>query len=290
MNVLVFDIETVPDVDAARRLNAFTDLSDAEVAEAMFAMRRQAAGTEMQRHHLHKIVAISAVYRSSNQLSVWSLGEQQSSEAELISRFFQGIERYTPTLVSWNGTGFDLPVLHYRALMHGVVAPLYWEQGENESNFRWNNYVSRYHARHTDLMDIIALYQPRCFAPLDEIAALLGFPGKMGMSGSKVWQAYLDGELKAIRDYCETDVLNTFLVYLRFQLMRGQLSHDRYFSELEQLKRYLAEQSASEQKPHLAQFLSQWNDAELAAPWPESEVEKGPEKRPEQATQEEPTP
>ena len=80
-----------------------------------------------------------------------------------------------------------LPVLHYRALLHKVAAPTYWETGDNQQNFRWNNYLSRFHYRHMDLMDLIAGYQNRAFAPLDDIASMLGFPGKMGMSGDKVW-------------------------------------------------------------------------------------------------------
>lgn len=246
MNVLTFDIETIPDVEGGRRLHDLAGLSDQETAEALFAMRRQEAGTDMLKLHLQQVVAISAVFRTGNKLKVWSIGDETSSEAELIERFFQGIERYTPTLVSWNGNGFDLPVLNYRALRHGIAAPSYWEMGASHSSFKWNNYISRYHFRHTDVMDILALYQPRAYVPLDQMATLLGFPGKMGMSGSKVWETYLAGDLKSIRDYCETDVLNTYLVYLRFQMMRGQLTSDGYAEEIALLKRYLADQSVAE--------------------------------------------
>src|SRR5205809_792701 len=112
-NLFVFDIETVPDRDGARRLYAFDQLKDKDIAEAMFAMRRQAVGNDFLPHYLQKIVAISVVLRSRNRLKVWSLGEPDSDEKELIERFFAGIEKYTPNLVSWNGGGFDLPVLHY---------------------------------------------------------------------------------------------------------------------------------------------------------------------------------
>src|SRR3990167_8095989 len=188
MNVFVFDIETVPDVDGGRRLYKLgNNLSDAEVAQAMFALRRQAAGSDFLRLHLQRIVAISVVLRIRDKIKCWSLGDETSSEEDLITRFFDGLHKYTPTLVSWNGSGFDLPVLHYRALLHGVAAPRYWETGEENSEFRWNNYLSRYHYRHMDLMDLLSGYQARANAPLDEIATLLGFPGKMGMDGSKVW-------------------------------------------------------------------------------------------------------
>ena len=103
-----------------------------------------------------------------------------------MQRFFDGIEKYTPQLVSWNGSGFDLPVLHYRALVHGIPGCCYWDTGENDREFKFNNYLARFHARHTDLMDVLAGYQNRAWAPLDEIAQLCGLPGKLGMDGSQV--------------------------------------------------------------------------------------------------------
>ncbi|MCV4861002.1 3'-5' exonuclease, partial [Escherichia coli] len=83
--------------------------------------------------------------------------------------------------------------------------------------FKWNNYISRYHMRHLDLMDLLAMYQPRANAPLDAMAKLCGFPGKLGMDGSAVYGAYRAGQLEEIRRYCETDVMNTYLLYCRFQ-------------------------------------------------------------------------
>ena len=205
----------------------------------MLNLRRQENGTEFLRLHLHRIVAISVVLRSAQGVKVWSLGDENSTEKELIERFYDGIDRFTPNLVSWNGGGFDLPVLHYRALKHGVAAHRYWETGNEDTSFKWNNYLSRYHQRHLDLMDVLAMYNGRANAPLDQIATLLGFPGKMGMSGGKVFDAFQDGDLKGIRDYCETDVLNTWLVYLRFQLMRGELDATGYDQELALLQDYL---------------------------------------------------
>lgn len=255
MNVLVFDIETIPDVEGGRRLYGLDGLADQEVANILFHKRRQENGTEFLRLHLHRVVAISAVLRhGEDQFKVWSLGDPGSSEAELVQRFFDGLERFTPTLVSWNGCGFDLPVLHYRALVHGVQAPRYWETGDDDQSFRWNNYLNRYHNRHLDLMDVMAGYQARANAPLDEIASLLGFPGKMGMSGAKVWDAYMDGDVDGIRNYCETDVLNTYLVYLRFELIRGRLTPAAYQTECERVRDNLRR----EDKPHFNEFLEHW--------------------------------
>lgn len=253
MTILVFDIETIPDLDAGRKLYDLEGLSDEDTAKALFALRRAKVGNEFLPHHLQKIVAISLVMSNASQLKVWSLGEETSDEKELIQRFFSGLAKYTPTLVSWNGSGFDLPVLHYRSLLHKIAAPIYWETGDNMQAFRWNNYLNRYHYRHLDLMDVLAAYQNKAFAPLDDIASMLGFPGKMGMSGAHVWDQYQAGAIKSIRDYCETDVLNTYCVYLRFELMRGSISTSEYDQTLDRLTQYLAE---STDKPHFQEFLS----------------------------------
>ena len=262
MNVLAFDVETVPDVESGRRLFALDGLSDAEAARAMLQLRRQASGTEMMRHHLHRVVAVAVALRAGERFRVWSLGDAGSPESELVERFFDGVERYSPDLVSWNGSGFDLPVLHYRALLHGVSAPRYWETGDDDPAFRWNNYLNRFHSRHTDLMDVLAGHQPRAFAPLDEVAQMLGLPGKMGMDGSGVWEAYAGGGIERIRAYCEIDALNTFLVYLRCELMRGRLSRGAWERECEVVR---AELGGSGQD-HLAEFLRAWESSRTPAP------------------------
>ena len=178
----------------------------------------------------------------------------------MIAKFFDLIESHTPQLVSWNGGGFDLPVLHYRALIHGITAARYWDMGEGDfgdsRDFKWNNYISRYHNRHCDLMDLLALYQPRANVPLDDMAKLCGFPGKLGMDGSKVWEAFHAGRLKDIRDYCETDAANTYLMFLRFRLMSGALDADEYEVEVKRLKHYLTGQA--QDKQHWNEFVAAW--------------------------------
>ena len=252
---LIFDIETIPDTEGLRELYALgADIAAAQIAEMAFQKRRQTTGGDFLQHHLHKVVAISCAMRERDHFKVWTLGNPQDPEEELIRRFFEGIEKYTPQMVSWNGGGFDLPVLHYRAMIHGIQAPRYWDMGEGDREFKWNNYISRYHTRHIDLMDLLALYQPRANAPLDEIAQLCGFPGKLGMDGSKVWEAYQQGEIVAIRNYCETDVANTFLVFLRFQLMRGVLTHEAYQAECDQVRQILSKLPDA----HWREFLSRW--------------------------------
>lgn len=257
MSIMVFDIETVPDVEAGARLFNLGDLPESDVAEAMFYQRRQQSGRDMMPLHLQRIVAISVVLQTADSLKVWSLGDADADEKELIARFFQGLERFVPTLVSWNGSGFDLPVLHYRAMRHKVSAPLYWQTGDDQTAFRYNNYISRYHMRHTDLMDLLALYNGRAYVPLDQMAGLLGYPGKLGMDGSKVWPAWQAGEIEKIRQYCETDVLNTYLVYLRFQHMRGVHTDESLAAAESQVRSFLSAQSA----PHWQEFSAAWEEA-----------------------------
>lgn len=254
MNCLIFDIETVPDVELGRRIFGLDGLSDAAVAKAMFARCRQESGRDFLPLEQHRVVAIACALRGREGLRVWSLGEPASAEKELIERFFDGIEKYSPDLVSWNGAGFDLPVLHYRALAHGVQAARYWETGSVDTAFRYNNYLSRYHWRHLDLMDVLSGFQPRARASLTDMAALLGFPGKLGFSGAQVWDQYLAGNATGVRRYCETDVLNTYLIYLRFELMRGQLTRERHAAELEHVKALLRGST----EPHHAEFLRAW--------------------------------
>jgi predicted PolB exonuclease-like 3'-5' exonuclease len=253
--VLVFDIETVPDIAGLRRLHDMdSSLSDRDVAETAFQLRRQSHGNDFLPHYLQRVLVISCALHDRDSFKVWSLGANGESEGEIIQRFFDGIEKYTPQLVSWNGGGFDLPVLHYRGLIHGVKASRYWDMGEDDREFKWNNYISRYHQRHLDLMDLLAMYQGRANAPLDALAQLMGFPGKLGMDGSAVWGAFQDGRLEDIWRYCETDVVNTYLVFLRFQLMRGAMTTEQHDQQIAAVRSALGKID----QPHWQEFLARW--------------------------------
>ena len=253
--VLVFDIETVPDVAGLRKLNAWDPgLTDAEVAGRAIADREAATGRGFLPHYLQRVVAIACVFRDDDGLRVRSLGEPDDGEAKLIHDFYRTVERYTPQLVSWNGGGFDLPVLHYRGLVHGVAAGRYWDLGDDDRDFKFNNYIQRYHTRHLDLMDVLAMYQPRAAAPLDALAKLCGFPGKLGMDGSQVWNAYGDGRIDEIRAYCETDVMNTWMMYCRFQVMRGVQGSAAFEAEVALAKALLSSLPGE----HWRQYLAAW--------------------------------
>ncbi|HYD75717.1 3'-5' exonuclease [Ramlibacter sp.] len=256
--VLVFDIESIPDITGLRLLrDAPAEHTDAQVWEAWCQERKEKGQGDFAPLHLQRVLVISCVFRSGEGLRVHSFVDRDgASEGRVIQNFFNSIDKHVPQLVSWNGGGFDLPVLHYRGLRHGVVADKYWDLGEDDREFKWNNYISRYHMRHMDLMDLLAMYQPRANAPMDAMAKLCGFPGKLGMDGSQVYQAYLDGQLEEIRRYCETDVMNTYLLYCRFQKMRGGLTEAEYGQEIVLVKNALGELAGAE--PHWREYLQAW--------------------------------
>lgn len=255
--ILAFDIETIPDVAGIRRLHGLpADLPDAEVAEVAFQIRRTKTGSDFLPSQLQRVVVISGVLRNDEGIQVFTIGEPERTEPEILQKFFDGVEKLVPQLVSWNGGGFDLPVLNYRSLIHKVTAPTFWETGDENRDFRYNNYVSRYHTRHLDLMDVLAMYQPRNNSPLDEVAQVAGLPGKIGLHGSQVWEEFQSGGIERIRSYCEADTANTYLLYLRYQLVRGAMTLPHFKRECAVLRAALEKLA----QPHWAEFLSRWRD------------------------------
>ncbi len=254
--LLVFDIETVLDVAGIRRIHEIgASVDDAGVLDWFVQRRRATTGGDFAPLHLQKVVAIACAMRDAAGIRVWSIGDAADPEPELIRRFVDGIEKYTPQLVSWNGGGFDLPVLNHRALIHGITASRYWDWGDDDREFKFNNYLARFHTRHLDLMDVIAQYQPRASAGLDAIARLCGFPGKLGMDGSEVGAAVAAGRIDDVRSYCECDTLNTYLVYLRFRLMRGEVDAGEYAREISLVRERIGASDA----PHWRAFIAKWD-------------------------------
>lgn len=269
-NVIAFDIETIPCAASLRQTypwkeiqESFDPENDLELTEAVRQDSIAKTGKDFLPLHLHKIVAISCFMSyGENKIHVGSLGSETDDEATLLQKFFKLVRDYTPQLVNWNGTGFDLPVMNYRAMIHGVVADRYWDMGEgnfaDSRDFKWNNYINRYHTRHCDLMDVLAMHQPKAVG-MDQMAKLCGFPGKLDMDGGMVWQTYYEQGIKPIRDYCETDTANTYLLYLRFQLINGSLSREEYDSETAKVRHFLEEKAAKEN--HWREFCDAWNAA-----------------------------
>ncbi len=255
---LIFDIETVPDIESGASILGLTNLSDEEVIKAMEHTKFQKTGNIIQPNHLQKIICISVIFKKFNEEpKLLSLGDENSKEKDLISYFFKSIDKYQPTLVSWNGKGFDMPVIHYRALKNSVVSEIYWEEGKsnwgnnsNTSSFRYNNYLNKFHNKHIDLMAKLSNFGPG--APLSDIAQMIGAPGKTGIDGSKVCNYYLEGKLNEIRNYCETDVLNTYLVFLKFLLISSEINFKMY----KELVSEIIDLVKDSDKNHLQEFYS----------------------------------
>ena len=267
--VLVFDIETIPDVAGLRTLRQMDpDTDDAGVYAAEMAERKERGKGDFMPLYLQRILVISCVFRNADGMRIHSIVDRgsdgASQEGRVVQSFFNLVERHEPQLVSWNGGGFDLPVLHYRGMRHGVVASKYWDMGQDpgsDREYRYNNYIGRYHTRHLDLMDLLAMYQGRANAPLDAMAKICGFPGKLGMDGSQVYAAFLDGKRDEIAQYCETDVMNTYLLYCRFQKMRGGFTEGEYDREIA----YVRETLGAIDAPHWKQYVAAWPAAEAPA-------------------------
>lgn len=262
-SLFIFDIETVPDTEVARNLTGCESDDVAVLRQALddYHLTITDGKNAFHRQPFHKVIAISFliadIERDGMQehytfRELRSGGKVDATEKELLQGFFSHVGKMKPRLVSFNGRTFDLPVLKYRAMLHNISAPWLYHSGD-----KWNNYTQRYSLDwHCDLLEALSDFGSSARIKLNEICALLGFPGKVGMDGSQVAPAYDRGELDAIRDYCETDVLNTYLVYLRYMLHRGDLRTDSYEQSIQEIQAFLKENSPT--KPHLKEFLAEW--------------------------------
>ena len=262
--ILAFDIETIPDVEALRRhYGISSQANDEEAVEMVMRILRQEKNTNFLPLPYHQVAVISGVLRRfdsrDESVKIFSLAPPEYDEAGAVEMFYKIIGKYTPRLASWNGGGFDLPVLHYRAMKHGVQAGCYWNVAGADSSgdkFRWNNYFNRYHERHLDLMDTLGMYQPRAWTGLESMAQLCGLPGKIGVGGAGVWAAWQRGDTEAVRHYCEADALLTYLLFVRFQYFRGEW--DDTATEEKLIRDYLLAEPLRWQE-----FLAQWPAADF---------------------------
>ncbi|EET81281.1 3'-5' exonuclease [Acinetobacter radioresistens] len=251
--VLIFDIETLTDLKAGAHLYNL-DLPDDELEQALIKLRRQEAGTDFQRLPLHEIVCISGLWVDEHGMRLFSFSQEQYAEAEILRKFLSIFEKRHPTLVSWNGSQFDLPVILFRTMYHGLSAPSLFDQGEIDIQKRYNNYQNRYHHRHVDLMDVMAMFNGRNFQKLDDAAQLLGYPGKRA-EGYRVPEQVQHGEWLELSQHCEGDVLNTWLIYLRWLLLKGQLLAEDHRFWIQSTIAYLSQQ------PQQADFVRLWQDS-----------------------------
>jgi len=265
-DVIVFDTETVVDADAARRLLRRPDLSDSEARDGLSAyfLEKTDGRNDFPRQPFHQVVAIAYGHlirepgEEGGELVIRQLasgGDTNSSEQELLQGFFHLIETRAPQLVSFNGRGFDIPVLKQRAMAHGLCCPRWFTQGD-----KWNNYDTRYSPEyHCDLLEVLSDFGASARCLMDEVAAVFGVPGKLETAGDDVRGMFEAGQIAAIRNYCETDVLTTMLIFLRHQLFSGALSAGAHARAMLGVRNYL--EAESEDRPHLAEYLLAWNAA-----------------------------
>lgn len=236
--LLVFDIETIPDTQTGKKLFDLDDnLSDDDTISAMQAIRLNdndnTIGTTFMKLPLHKIACLSFLWveLDKKKFVLDSFSLENMTESQIISRFFKAFDK-NPHLVSYNGKGFDMPVLMYRALHHSLSAPKAF--GDHK-----DSYMARYAKTHTDLMDLLSpVYGNR--QKLDTLSTLCGFAGKGDMDGSKVVALVQNEAWQTLTTYCESDVINTWLLFLRYQLLIGKLSTQDIHAISQDTKQMLA--------------------------------------------------
>lgn len=269
-SLFVFDIETVPDTSALKNLvgsDAIDGMEEPELRDVMdqYHLEVTNGNNSFPRQPFHKIVAISFlaadIERFGNQETyhlkeIRSGGTLESSEEELVKGVYNYLSKITPRFVSFNGRNFDIPVMKFRAMKYGVTAPWFYQSGD-----KWNNYNSRYSSDwHCDLLDALKDHGAMSGGlKLNEVCSILGLPGKFGPDGSQVTDMMDSGDLKGIRDYCETDVLNTYLVYLRHQHHRGILSTEGLNQAIDDTLNYI--ENEKKERPQLLDFKQAWEDA-----------------------------
>jgi 3'-5' exonuclease len=240
-NLIVWDIETVPDLKGFAAANAHDGKSDEEV--------RAALGDKFPKHIYHSIICIGALvaHREDGHWAVAALGAPhvgERSEKALISSFVDRIAERSPQLVTFNGSSFDLPVLRYRAMVHGVGAP----------GLSSRPYFNRYTEDAIDLCDVLSSFNGQGKVTLHELCRVMGLPGKPdGISGGDVEKFYLNGRIREIAEYCESDVVNTYRVWLRHELFRGRLSASDFTASEANLVDFI--KARGNTKPHLADLM-----------------------------------
>lgn len=195
---LILDIETIPDPELPR-----ADDSD-KVPSPPF----------------NQIVTLGCLLLEDYVPKKLGVVGEGKSEAAILNDFAGWLDRSRPCVVTWNGRGFDMPVITSRALKHGVAMP-WW--------FRDRNTRYRFSVEgHFDLMDFLSDFGAARASRLDAYAKLVGFPGKVGVDGSQVLPMVHAGRLREVNDYCLCDVAQTAAIFLRVELLRGALTRAQY--------------------------------------------------------------
>lgn len=253
---MVFDCETILDVDLLKQgfrkefLERNVDVgvcTDLELSQKAMEIQKEQSGTAFLPICYHQVVSIAAVfcdeYGNFNKVGNFkAVGDSKKErERSLIQAFLDYINKKQPKLVSYNGRGFDIPMLLLRAMQYRLSASAYFEENNPQFNKnKWENYRQRYCERfHLDLLEALGNYGAVRNLKLDVLANLVGFPGKYNTSGDMVLDMYYAGNLEQIDTYCQSDVLNTYGLYLNYEILKGNLSVQDYIMILEQWREKL---------------------------------------------------
>ncbi|MDL0088869.1 3'-5' exonuclease [Campylobacter gastrosuis] len=238
--ICVFDCETIPDANLLRKIYDFSG-DDLEVSLQAFEYQKSVSGSEFLPIIFHKVVAISAVMADEFGRFIRVSTLKGENEREILTKFINFINEHNPRLVSFNGRGFDLPMIMARAMRYNLSAAAYFEVDNKILNKnKWENYKSRYDGRfHIDLLDHISDFGAVRGLKLDTLCAALNLPGKYDVSGDQVLELFYEGEIEKINEYCESDVLNTYWLFLKYELLRANLTLDDYANCLNLMSAYL---------------------------------------------------
>lgn len=266
---LVFDVESVADGELVSQVRyPSEDLDPSEAVARFRAERLEAHGTDFIPHtyQIPVSVVVAKVDGDFQLLDLVALDEPDFRSHVMTENFWRGWEAYKhPTLVSFNGRGFDIPLLEMAAFRYGVGVHS-WFRGEGKT---WEQPRNRFNRQaHMDLQDLMVNFGATRFSGgLNLAATLLGKPGKMAIQGDMVQGMYDEGNLAEINDYCRCDVLDTYFVFLRYLVISGELSLHREQELVAASKEWLLERAS--ETPALATYLDHWHD--WVSPWKENE-------------------
>ena len=206
----------------------------------------------------HKVVAVSyldAVIKVDIEgkekyeiINIKSGGDIDDKESELVKGFFNYLEKVDARLVTFNGRSFDLPVLKYRAMKYDIRANWLYERGD-----KWNNYTQRYSIDwHCDLLEAFTDYNASTRIKMSEVAGVYGIPCKVDVDGSQVEELYNKNEIEGIRNYCEQDVLCTYLLYLKYANHTGRITNNGYKKCVDNFREFIITQA----KKHYITFIN----------------------------------
>ncbi|HTY64650.1 MAG TPA: ribonuclease H-like domain-containing protein [Acidobacteriota bacterium] len=262
---LVFDIETRVDKELVKEVydpeNSLT-LEQAYDTARDRIMEQSGQQSDFFPVPFHIPIAISTLHADEKYRirALGCFGADRYSEVEMISKFWQTFES-AQTLVTFNGRGFDLPVLETRALKHGLSLPRYFATGQTRNTYRGNRYSDAYHI---DLCDFLSNFGAAFRRnSLNVLAKLIGLPGKYTIAGEDVEYLFRQGRLKEINQYCMTDVLQTYLLFLRVELLRGKLDANGYREAAVAAREYLMQRAGGAGSENfLLDFLQRWKPLE----------------------------